>query len=372
MKILFALNHPAHYYLFKYIIKGLINNDHKVKIVIREKDVLEKLLKSEKQVYVKLSEKKYRSKNALSVISNGVCELIIQDIRLAIFVKKFKPKLLFGTDIAITHIGRLKKISSFVFNEDDYEINRLFCKLSYPFANHIIAPEYTSVGRHINKKIPYNGIQKMGYLNPKYYIPVFETVKQLGIKPDEPYFIIRIVSLTSGHDIEGNHTGINQDLLRKITARLSKKGKVFISSEDKLSEKFDKYKINIPPNKIHDLMAFASLFIGDSQTMCAEAGILGTPFIRFNDFVGEINYLSDLEDNYKLGWGIKTNNPDKIFDVIEELFSINNFKKEWKLRKEKLFKDKIDLTSFTIWIIENYPESIQILKENPDYQYRFK
>ena len=42
MKILFALNHPAHYYLFKYIIKK-ISSDYKIYIVIRDKDVLSEL-----------------------------------------------------------------------------------------------------------------------------------------------------------------------------------------------------------------------------------------------------------------------------------------------------------------------------------------
>ena len=42
-------------------------------------------------------------------------------------------------------------------------------------------------------------------------------------------------------------------------------------------------------------MAFASLYIGDSQTMAAEAGVLGVPFVRFNDFVGRIGYLRELE-----------------------------------------------------------------------------
>ena len=44
--------------------------------------------------------------------------------------------------------------------------------------------------------------------------------------------------------------------------------------------------ININPLDIHHVMSFASIYIGDSQTMAAEAGVLGTPFIRFNDFVG--------------------------------------------------------------------------------------
>ena len=47
----------------------------------------------------------------------------------------------------------------------------------------------------------------------------------------------------------------------------------------------------IDPSDMHQVMAHASLYIGDSQTMAAEAGVLGVPFIRCNDFVGRIGYL---------------------------------------------------------------------------------
>lgn len=32
----------------------------------------------------------------------------------------------------------------------------------------------------------------------------------------------------------------------------------------------------------------------------------------------------------------------------------------------------IDYVAFLTWFIENYPESQKIMKENPDYQWRFK
>jgi hypothetical protein len=35
-------------------------------------------------------------------------------------------------------------------------------------------------------------------------------------------------------------------------------------------------------------------------------------------------------------------------------------------------KEKIDVTAFMVWFIENYPESVKVIKENPDYQHRFK
>ncbi len=328
MRILFAINHPAHYYLFKYIALNLSSKGHQIIYVVKEKDILENLLKAEQINYVKISEKR-KVNSALSIVFKGSLELLSRDIKLFNFCKKNKPDLLIGTDSAITHVGKLLNIPSIVYNEDDYEINKFFCKLSYPFAKFIVSPDYTSVGSYTEKKISYHGIQKMSYLNPKYFSPDKGVLKSLGLNENDKFFIVRLVSLTSGHDIEGKHRGLDERLLRKIIAKLERKGKVYITSESTLNDEFSKYKISILPNKMHDLMYFASLFIGDSQSMCAEAGILGTPFIRYNDFVGKIEYLNDLENNYGLGWGIRTNNPDKIFSVIDQLFSISNYKSEW-------------------------------------------
>lgn len=41
-----------------------------------------------------------------------------------------------------------------------------------------------------------------------------------------------------------------------------------------LGTQFEKYRIRINPLDMHHVMAFASLYIGDSQTMAAEAGVL--------------------------------------------------------------------------------------------------
>ena len=41
MKILFHLGHPAHFHLFKNVIKNLKKNKHDVFILIKKKDILE-------------------------------------------------------------------------------------------------------------------------------------------------------------------------------------------------------------------------------------------------------------------------------------------------------------------------------------------
>ncbi len=372
MKILIALNHPAHYYLFKYIAEGLLQNNHDVQFVIREKDILEKLLISENVAFTKLSEKKTTGQNKVNLMFYGLVKLIKQEFNLLNYVRKFRPTIMMGTDIAITHVGTLLGIPSFVFNEDDFEINKWFCKAAYPFASYIVAPECTSVGKFSKKKISYNGIQKLAYLHPNYFQQDISVFNTLGLTPDDSYFIIRLVSLTAGHDIASTHKGINRNLLNKIINKLEPFGKVFISSETELANELQKYKISLPPNRIHDLLASAKIFIGDSQSMCSEAGILGTPFIRFNDFVGKIKILAEVENYYKLGWGIRTHEEEKLLSTIDHLLGIKDLKIIWKDKARKLFEDKIDLTSFVTWMVENYPASIRVMKENPDYQQRFR
>ena len=122
-------------------------------------------------------------------------------------------------------------------------------------------------------------------------------------------------------------------------------------------------------------MAFASLYIGDSQTMAAEAAVLGVPFVRYNDFVGRIGYLNELENSYHLGFGIKASqekSEDNLYKTVTELLSTPNRKEEWQKRRQKMLSEKIDYAKFLTWFIENYPESRRIMKENPDYQWRFR
>ncbi|TAL75078.1 MAG: DUF354 domain-containing protein [Bacteroidetes bacterium] len=361
MRILVALNHPAHYYVFKYTVINLKLLGFSVIYVIKEKDILEKLLISENVEYVKINKKRKRNANAFSVISNGIIELVKQDINLFRLVIKWKPKLMIGTDMAITHIGSLLGIPSFVFSEDDYEINMLFCKSAYPFATKIIAPDICTVGKYENKKISYNGFQKMAYLNPKYFQPDKSQIEKL-ISKNEHYFVIRLVSLTSVHDIEGKHTGLTVKIIDSLIEELKTKGRIFISSEGKLNPKYEVFRLNIQPNKMHHLLAFASLFVGDSQTMCAEAGLLGTPFIRFNDFVGKIGILNEIENKYKLGFGIKTDNPAMVLEKTREILSDPDIKNVWNERRKTIFEEKVDVVQWYTDLIVNQYKVLNINK----------
>ena len=130
-------------------------------------------------------------------------------------------------------------------------------------------------------------------------------------------------------------------------------------------------------------MVFASLYIGDSQTMSAEAGILGTPFVRFNDFVGRINYMAEMEDVYELGYGIhasalpadspirrndgspQPSGVEELYKRVETLVSMPSAERKatFAACREKMLSDKIDCAKFLTWFIENYPASAEETKK---------
>ena len=119
-------------------------------------------------------------------------------------------------------------------------------------------------------------------------------------------------------------------------------------------------------------MYYATMLIGDSQTMTSEAAVLGTPAIRCNTFVGRIHYLEEEEHKYGLTYGFLPDQSEEMFNKIEELLAMPNLKEDWQTRRQRMLTEKIDYSRFLAWFVENYPESGKIMKDNPDYQWSFK
>lgn len=360
MKILFHLGHPAHFHLFKNVITGLKAKNHHVIIVIKKKDVLEDLLKSSGFDYFNILPEG-RKNNKISIAIGQ----LKQDWMLLKLCRKHKPDILAGTSVAISHVGKLLGIPSINLNEDDAEVVPLYAKLAYPWADKIVAPKVCSTGKWSYKTITYPGYHELAYLHPNHFTPSKDVVQKYFLEEGK-YFIIRFAQLTAHHD--DGVKGINREIAMKIINLLLPHGKIYITSERKLEPEFEQYRIKIDPKDMHHVMAYCSLYIGDSQTMAAEAGVLGVPFIRFNDFVGRISYLDELENKYKLGYGITTDKVAELYSTIKILIKTKNIKDIFQKRREKMLSEKIDLSLFLTWFIENYPKSAEEIKHSPEYQ----
>lgn len=354
MTFYFVLNHPAHFHLFKNTILELQLANHLCKIFIRPKDVLIDLLVENNFKYKVLTTEKKR-KNL--ILLKTIIGLLRKDFFLFREVHKQKPDLLIGTDWSIVHVGKLYNIPSLVFNEDDTTAtpeNKYF----YPLAGTLVLPDICDKGLWRDKRVSYKGYHELAYLHPKRFHYNFKKISELiGQKK---YLIIRLVKLTASHD--SGKKGLGKKILGEIIDKYSSEYKILISFEENEIKEFQEYGYRFPASLMHHFLAGADLVIGDSQTMIAEAAVLGTPAIRFNDFVGKLSYLEELEKKYELTYGFKTNESQSMLLKIDELLSRRNLKKEWLDRRNKMLSDKIDVTAFMVWLLEKYPESINIMK----------
>ncbi|MFC1584837.1 DUF354 domain-containing protein [Fibrobacterota bacterium] len=346
MKILFFLVHPAHYHLFKHVIRRLLKEGHDLKILIVTKDVLEDLVKSEGWEYLNLVPEGRRSKS-LPILVNTFRAVVKTEIRLCKFVRKHKPDMLAGTEMTLAHIGWLLHIPSYIFNEDNTSAtpeNYLF----YPFATRVIMPECCDVGKWKKKRVTYNGYHELAYLHPNYFTPDMKVIRNLNTD-GERYFILRLADLSASHDI--GKTGITAAMAEKIITILQAYGKAYITAEGKLPARFEQHRLSVKPEDIFHVLASADLYIGDSQTMAAEAAVLGTPSIRYNDFVGKLGYLEELEKKYGLTRGVPASEPERLYDTIEEFLNMPNLKKTMHEKRQAMLTGMTDVSE---WMVQYF------------------
>jgi predicted glycosyltransferase len=365
LKILFYFGHPAQYLFLRPTLRELKQSRmHELTLVIKTKDVLETLLKEDGFEYMNiLPEERGRSKVAIAM------SLLKRNMKLLPVLKRKKPDLLIGTDASVAQLGKLLGINRITITEDDYPVIKTLARLTYPFTQTILCPEVCSVGPWERKKTGYKGYMKLAYLHPSVFIPDAGILKKYDIY--SPYVIIRLAKLTAHHDF--GIQGINDALLDMLIQKLEKANyRVFLSSEALIKEKYTTYMLNIHASDMHQILFRAAMLISDSQSMSVEAAMLGVPSLRLSDFAGRISVLEELEKRYRLTFAFKPLDTVKILEKVEELLSVTDLKEEFASRRKQMLADKINVSAFLTWLIENYPESKAILKQDPDYQLRFR
>lgn len=364
MKILIYVGHPAQYLFFRQSIKTLSSKGHSIILLIKTKDILEDIIKEDNINYINIMPVPRRNSKISIALS-----LIKRNLRILPIILREKPDLLVGGDPSVSQIGWLLRKNRFTLTEDDYPIIKTLADMTFPFAQYILTPKVCDSGRWGNKKIGYDGYMKLAYLHPKQFSPNRKILLKYNI--EEKYVLIRLAQLTAHHDF--GVKGINSRVLDEIITVIKSNGyKIFISSEGELANSISKYKLTINPADMHHILAFSSLLISDSQSMSVEASMLGVPSIRYSDFAGRISVLEELEHKYKLTYGILPGETEALLDKLIELLSMNDLSEVFKNYRQEMLKDKINVSDFTTWFMENYPRSAQKMKEKPNYQYNFK
>jgi len=356
-------------------------------VLIKTKDILDKLLQKANIPYYNILPTSHRH-GKIGILF----EMFIRDIRMIRFVYKHRIDILTGSAAEVAQVAWITRRKAVNSGEDDVPVVPAFQTVVRPFLQALLTPTTCYVSSLENKTIHYPSYQELAYLHPNHFTPNREVVENYGIDTTKPYFIIRFSSLNAHHD--KGIQGINHDIALRLVNILKPHGQIYITSERPLEPEFEPYRIHINPLDIHHVMAFASLYIGDSQTMAAEAGVLGTPFVRYNDFVGRIGYLDELEAplpsplkgetscrasylrvdrHYDLGVGIRASEEgsvDRLCATVERLMSLTPEERHriYDERRQRMLADKIDYAKFLTWFVEKYPDSAVDAK-NPQFDW---
>ncbi len=325
------MGHPAHFHLFKNLIHSLPEKD--VLVVISNKDILKILLEENKIKYQLLAE--YGNKQSPF---SKLLKLVRTTWKLLRITIKNKPDVMIGCLSQIAWVGFLTRKKTLFFAEDDFAYTHIQCRITYPFVTNVLTAQEVNVGPFLKKQITYPAYQKLAYLHPDVFYQNEKVLNKYNIV--SPYFIVRLVSLSAHHDT--NIEGVTQSMLVEIINNLSLHGRVVLSSEKKLDNRFQQFQLPIEVSDMHQLMSQAKGVVSDSQSMTVEACMLGIPNIRINSFKGKISVLNNLETNYNLTKSYSSSE----FNIEHLDFILNANTSEFDKNRKRLLNDKINPTPF--------------------------
>lgn len=363
MQIAIDIGHPAHVHYFKHFIGNMQKKGHTFLITARQRGEIFNLLESLGLPYT------CRGAGSNSTIGK-IINLPLIDWAILCAALRFQPDLFlsFGSMYA-AHVAKLLRRPHIVF--DDTEFSKKEYYLYAPFSNVILTP-YCFRRDLGYKHQRFDGIMELCYLHPRRFQPDLNVLRTLKVAPGEKYAVFRFVAFKAIHDI-GIH-GFSMEKKIAAVKHISRYAKVFISSEYTLPEALRPYRIPTAPDKLHDAISYASLYLGDSQTTTTEAACLGTPAVRCNAFAETSLERANFIELARAGLLFNYNvcRIDEAIDKACELLTAYGTKELWQRRRDRFVKRFMDVTSFMQWMVECYPHSVQILKKTPDIQEEFK
>ena len=356
LRILIDIGHPGHVHLFRNMIRIMQHQGHEFLITARDKEVTHELLNAYGIGY------QGRGKGYKGIVGKA-CGVLSITAKIISVSRKFRPDIFVGGvgNLYVAIAGWIMRKPALIF--DDTEHASLELAFVKRFASAIITPDIyeKDFGK---KQVRYAGYHEWSYLHPNYFAPDRTIYRKLNIPEDKPYVVIRFVSWGAAHDM--GQKGLTGNEKMKLVNSLSDRYKVFISAEGDLQNELRKFQLKLHPAEMHSVLAGASLFIGEGATMASESVCLGTPAIYVNSL--SLGYCEEQKDR---GLLYHLTDLKLITEKAMEILNNGDGKKEYMQRHRSLFKQKIDVTAFMVWFVENYPGSHSTMIETPRYQEKF-
>jgi len=356
MRILIDMGHPGHVHFFKNFIWEMEKKGHTVLITARNKEITLDLLSKYHFDFIPVGRQKSGKFNLIK-------EWVLRDLQILKIAREFHPDFLMGIgNPSVAHVAKLLSKKSLVFTDTEHA--KFANGVTFPFADVICTPSCFNYDAG-PKQVRYNGYHELAYLHPNRFTPNPDVLTELDLAEGDPFIIVRFVSWQASHDV-GQH-GIRDKV--GLVKALEEYGRVLITSEGALPPELQPYQIRVSPEKLHDLLYYATLYVGEGGTTASEAATLGTHAIHISTTAKYCGIFCDL-NRYGLLWTSESD--EETIQKAIELLQDPNLKNVGQYKRSCLVDEKIDVTAFMVWFIENYPESVSLMQENSDFQYTFQ
>lgn len=363
MNVLLVSGHPAQVHNFRLIREELLQHGHQVYWLTTPKDIAIDLLKSYDIPYtiLKKADKGLASKIQAMLHNLRTVYHFIRDKKIDIAISRTNPFVLPITFLLhIPHIlvsdtehASSAPIMKYVFNK---------------LGSCAVVPDCFWFKMHKNE-VRFPGNIEMFYCRPgRFHLQ--EPWRLLGYEPGTRYAIVRFVKWDAYHDASliGGYTA--EDKIHLVQSLINAGLKVLITSEAELPTELESYRARVSIERMHDVMACAELFIGESSSMASESVVLGTPAI-YVDQVGRgytdeearegllymfrpVPTAADVSaDDKDFILGGRKESIEKALEIASPAFD----REDWKARHAKWMATKFDCTGWLTWFIENYPGS---------------
>ncbi len=288
MSILFEINHPGHIHLFRNLARELDKKGIRSDFLIKTEPVIEHLAKFYGLRFTKMGSK------GKGLFLKYLYQLFFL-LKTIWIVKKIKPVLGLGVSMNLPIVSKFTYMKAIGFDDDDMSVTPVFAKYANK-ASTILTPSSLAHERRGENHVVYNGFHELAYLHPNQFKPNPEVLDLLGVTENTDYFVVRFNSFKAHHDI--GEKGMTFEQKKQLITKLEKKGKVFISTEAHIDTGFNSYKLPDRPELMHSFLAFAKMYVGESQTMTSEAAVLGIPALKCNTFADRLSVPDELEKKY--------------------------------------------------------------------------
>ena len=337
MRVLIEIGHPGHVHLFRHVSAELERRGHEICVASRDKDVTIALLDEFGIEHTSLSR---QGKGLLGL----AWEMLVRDWRLLRLARAFRPDIFVSLSMCSAHVGAVLRRP--VIMLDDTEHARIERVLWRSLATKICTPAAYALDLG-PKHQRYAGCHELAYLHPNRFTPNASVLGELGLSQDDRYFVLRFVAFQAAHD--AHRQGLDDVAKRALVTALEHHGTVFITSEAAVPDHVGGTQLDIVPTRMHDVLYYASLFVGEGGTMATEAALLGTPCVHYRR-----DEAPGIHAELASQFGLMTlcSEPDEMMSVALRLGTDLKAKSRQRQRRKKMLEDRIDVTAWLVDYLE--------------------